>query len=194
VARIKAGGVQIVMLKSPYIHAKAVVEDGSTVYLGSENISATSLDKNREMGLILTDPTVISAVEQAFASDFGGAPSPVSQRPAGPTTTPTPTTASSSQSGAFTVQASVTPTPVRSSSQATVTATTTAGASCTAHVVYSTGSVPSSFHGTAHTVPASGSVSWSWRVSTNGSGGTAAVSCMLGGKAASATAAFTVTH
>jgi hypothetical protein len=44
-----------------------------------ENISATSLDKNREMGLNLTDPAVVSAVEQAFAGDFGGAPSPVSQ-------------------------------------------------------------------------------------------------------------------
>ena len=42
VSGLRAGGVQVVVDKKLYIHAKAVVADGATVYIGSENISATS--------------------------------------------------------------------------------------------------------------------------------------------------------
>jgi hypothetical protein len=145
------------------------------------------------MGLILTDRAAVATVEQAFTSDFGGAPSPLSPPPAAPVATPTQT-AGSGQTGAFTVRASVSPNPMPYSSEATLTARTSPGASCTARVVYSTGSVPTSFHGTAQTVPASGSVSWSWHEETKGSGGTASVTCSLGGKTATAAASFSVTH
>jgi phosphatidylserine/phosphatidylglycerophosphate/cardiolipin synthase-like enzyme len=63
VCRLRAGGVQVVADKALYIHAKAIVADGATVFIGSENISSTSLDKNREMGLILTDHAVVATVE-----------------------------------------------------------------------------------------------------------------------------------
>ncbi len=42
------------------------------MYLGSENYTATSLDKNREMGLIVTDLAIIGSVETTFAHDAGG--------------------------------------------------------------------------------------------------------------------------
>jgi hypothetical protein len=38
----------VVVDKSLYIHAKAIGTNGATVFIGSENISSTSLDKNRE--------------------------------------------------------------------------------------------------------------------------------------------------
>lgn len=189
VSRLRAGGVQIVVDKALYIHAKAIVADGRVVFIGSENISATSLDKNREMGLILTDATVVGTVERTFAQDFGGAPSTQSQGP-----TATPTQQPSSQPKSFSVRATVSPNPMPYDAAATLTATTSHGASCTARVAYSTGSVPSSFHGTVQTVPASGSVSWSWHESTKGSGGTVTVTCTFQGKMASATTAFTVSH
>jgi phosphatidylserine/phosphatidylglycerophosphate/cardiolipin synthase-like enzyme len=47
VSRLRAGGVQVVVDKALYIHAKAIVADGAIVFIGSENISSTSLDKNR---------------------------------------------------------------------------------------------------------------------------------------------------
>ncbi|HEY1640953.1 MAG TPA: phospholipase D-like domain-containing protein [Streptosporangiaceae bacterium] len=57
-----------------YIHAKAIVADYGTstarVFLGSENFSANSLSDNRELGLIITDPAVMSGVESAFTADF----------------------------------------------------------------------------------------------------------------------------
>jgi hypothetical protein len=193
VSRLRVGGVQVVVDKSLYIHAKAIVADGATVFIGSENVSATSLDRNREMGLILTDRAAVATVEQAVASDFSSAPSPLNPPPAAPVATSTQT-AGSGQTGAFSVRASVSPNPMPYNSEATLTAATTAGASCVARAVYSTGSVPTSCHGTAQTVPASGSVSWSWHVETKGSGGTATVTGTLGSRTASASVTFNVTH
>jgi hypothetical protein len=108
-------------------------------------------------------------------------------------TTPTQTSGGG-QTGAFAVRADVSPNPMPHDCEATLTATTRAGASCAARVVYSTGSGPTSFHGTAQTVPASGSVRWSWHEETKGSGGTATVTCSLGGRTATAAVSFAVTH
>ena len=41
------------------------------VFLGSENFSDNSLNDNRELGLIISDPAVLSGVESAFNADFG---------------------------------------------------------------------------------------------------------------------------
>ena len=56
----------------PYVHAKAILCDGVAMYTGSENFSAGSLDSNREMGLIVTDRSIIQQVEATFAGDVGG--------------------------------------------------------------------------------------------------------------------------
>ncbi len=53
-----------------YIHAKAIIVDGSKIFLGSENFSTNSLTNNRELGLIISDSAVLSGVEQAFTADF----------------------------------------------------------------------------------------------------------------------------
>lgn len=61
---------------SLYIHAKVIIADTGTsaakVFIGSENLSDHSLNKNRELGLILTDPTVLSSVESTLSADFHG--------------------------------------------------------------------------------------------------------------------------
>src|SRR6185295_12014234 len=43
-------GIAARWLGSPSVHVKAIVVDGARAYLGSENISYTSLTKNREIG------------------------------------------------------------------------------------------------------------------------------------------------
>lgn len=57
-----------------YIHAKAIVADYGTssakVFLGSQNFSSTSLNSNRELGLIITNSSVISSVNSTLATDF----------------------------------------------------------------------------------------------------------------------------
>jgi phosphatidylserine/phosphatidylglycerophosphate/cardiolipin synthase-like enzyme len=40
------------------------------MFVGSENFSRTSLDDNRELGLIISDPAVLSAMARTFAADF----------------------------------------------------------------------------------------------------------------------------
>jgi phosphatidylserine/phosphatidylglycerophosphate/cardiolipin synthase-like enzyme len=56
-----------------YIHAKMIWVDGKRVFLGSENLSVASLTRNRELGLITTDPAILHATEQTFEHDAAGA-------------------------------------------------------------------------------------------------------------------------
>jgi len=60
-----------------YIHAKVIVVDGGSAsaraFVGSENFSAASLDANRELGLVVTDPTIIRSLIKTFAADWRGA-------------------------------------------------------------------------------------------------------------------------
>src|ERR1700730_1786925 len=57
-----------------YIHGKVVEADYGTgharMFVGSENFSRTSLDDNRELGLIISNPSVLSASARTFAADF----------------------------------------------------------------------------------------------------------------------------
>src|SRR3984893_12020488 len=57
-----------------YIHGKVIEADYGTgharMFVGSENFSRTSLDDNRELGLIVSDPAVLSAMARTFAADF----------------------------------------------------------------------------------------------------------------------------
>jgi phosphatidylserine/phosphatidylglycerophosphate/cardiolipin synthase-like enzyme len=69
-ARLKAGGVHLVYVSQPYIHAKAIVSDGKLAFIGSENFSETSLDQNREVGLLLADPAALATVTTTFERDW----------------------------------------------------------------------------------------------------------------------------
>ena len=51
----------------------AIVADDTHAYLGSENISYTSLSKNREIGLIIDDAAALQSMQQTFAKDFSEA-------------------------------------------------------------------------------------------------------------------------
>ncbi|HJQ48162.1 MAG TPA: phospholipase D-like domain-containing protein [Amycolatopsis sp.] len=74
---VNAGGQVVTYSGSGlYIHAKAIVADNNTasakVFAGSENFSDNSLNHNRELGLIISDATVLSGIESTFNSDFAG--------------------------------------------------------------------------------------------------------------------------
>ena len=68
-----------------YIHAKAIVADagrpGQQVLVGSQNFSVASLDYNRELGILTTSPSVVTAISSALAADYAGA-TPYSSAPA----------------------------------------------------------------------------------------------------------------
>jgi cardiolipin synthase A/B len=70
-------GVHISYYSNPdgfYIHAKVIEADygtsGAKVFIGSENLSNTSLTENRELGLIIRNQTIMSSIASTFATDF----------------------------------------------------------------------------------------------------------------------------
>jgi phosphatidylserine/phosphatidylglycerophosphate/cardiolipin synthase-like enzyme len=60
-----------------YIHAKVVLADAGRsderVFVGSENFSVASLRENRELGVVTTQPAVISVISATLARDYAGA-------------------------------------------------------------------------------------------------------------------------
>jgi phosphatidylserine/phosphatidylglycerophosphate/cardiolipin synthase-like enzyme len=76
-ARLARGGVRISYYHSSdgfYIHGKVIEADYGTrhakVFIGSENFSNTSLNQNRELGLITASRAVLSSIAHTFATDF----------------------------------------------------------------------------------------------------------------------------
>ena len=70
VPNLLAGGVHVRFITSPYMHAKLVVADGVLAFTGSENFSATSLDKNRELGIMIDDTQALATFEHTFGLDW----------------------------------------------------------------------------------------------------------------------------
>ena len=65
-----------------YIHAKVIVVDGLTAFVGSQNFSNASLAYNRELGVTTSDPAVVGPLSETLAADFAGAtPFPVTPAP-----------------------------------------------------------------------------------------------------------------
>ncbi|GLV56990.1 hypothetical protein KDH_38290 [Dictyobacter sp. S3.2.2.5] len=70
ITTIKKGGAQVKQDKRLYMHAKIIIVDQHKAFVGSENISTASLDKNRELGIVVSDASVINALSQTFQSDW----------------------------------------------------------------------------------------------------------------------------
>jgi len=70
-------GVHISYYSNPdgfYIHGKVIEADygksDAKVFIGSENFSNTSLNDNRELGLTISVPAILTSIETTFATDF----------------------------------------------------------------------------------------------------------------------------
>jgi phosphatidylserine/phosphatidylglycerophosphate/cardiolipin synthase-like enzyme len=75
-SKLKSDGATIKTLASNaslYIHAKIIVVDNTSAFVGSENFSTTSLTRNRELGLVTTDKPIISNLDATFSSDLQNA-------------------------------------------------------------------------------------------------------------------------
>ena len=67
---LKSHNIETRILLSPYVHAKAIVVDKKVGYIGSINFSENSLDKNREVGILISDEKALSLVRSVFFEDF----------------------------------------------------------------------------------------------------------------------------
>lgn len=65
-------GAQVKTLSSPYIHAKMILAD-TTAYVGSINFTTESMDDNRELGIVLTQPDILQTLATTFESDWAKA-------------------------------------------------------------------------------------------------------------------------
>ncbi len=74
-ADLTKNGVSARWLSAPSVHVKAIVIDGVAAYLGSENLSWTSLTKNREVGLFVSDGAALALMHDTFEADWGKATS-----------------------------------------------------------------------------------------------------------------------
>lgn len=72
-AALADAGVEIRLLSNLYIHAKMILVDGQRAFIGSQNFSATSLDQNRELGIVLDDAVSLSRLSRVFDLDFRAA-------------------------------------------------------------------------------------------------------------------------
>jgi cardiolipin synthase A/B len=63
-------GMQGKQLSEPSVHVKAIVVDGKRAYLGSENLSYTSLAKNREVGVISEQADLAAEMLSVFERDW----------------------------------------------------------------------------------------------------------------------------
>lgn len=66
----EAGISQIRFLEKPYLHAKLIVADGVKAYVGSENLTTNSLDRNRELGILVDDPAIVGELVRTSAADW----------------------------------------------------------------------------------------------------------------------------
>jgi len=69
-----SGGVDARAGTFLYIHAKLILADYGTsrqvAFVGSENFSDASLDKNRELGILIQDKTILDRLSTVFEQDW----------------------------------------------------------------------------------------------------------------------------
>ena len=61
------------ILKSPYPHAKLIIIDNQRAYTGSINFTSQSLDQNRELGILISQPNIIERLRNTFEIDWKNA-------------------------------------------------------------------------------------------------------------------------
>src|SRR6476661_10345738 len=71
---LERAGVQVRLLADAYSHAKAIIVDSASAFVGSQNLTQTSLDKNRELGIVLPDRPNLDRLGAVFRSDWDISP------------------------------------------------------------------------------------------------------------------------
>ncbi len=69
-ATLYGHGVEIRLADTLYIHAKLMVIDGEQAIVGSQNYTPTSLDDNRELAIVATDPFILERCLTIFERDW----------------------------------------------------------------------------------------------------------------------------
>jgi cardiolipin synthase len=57
------------------LHVRAIVRDGARLFIGSQSLRRLELEKRREIGVVVVDPTVVAQVRKTFLDDWALTPS-----------------------------------------------------------------------------------------------------------------------
>lgn len=68
--RLKRGGVKFRFLRFPRIDGNMMVSDNHRGFVGSQNFTRASLDLNRELGMLITDPRIVEGLAATFLTDW----------------------------------------------------------------------------------------------------------------------------
>jgi phosphatidylserine/phosphatidylglycerophosphate/cardiolipin synthase-like enzyme len=68
--QLKADGISVHTISHPYMHAKMMLVDDQRAYVGSINDTTASIEQNRELGIIVSQPDIIGQINQTFESDW----------------------------------------------------------------------------------------------------------------------------
>jgi cardiolipin synthase A/B len=74
-ATLGAEGIPVKFLETVELHAKLIIADG-VAFVGSENLSYTSLTQNREVGVLVTEPGPAAAIAAQFEADWAAGVDP----------------------------------------------------------------------------------------------------------------------
>jgi phosphatidylserine/phosphatidylglycerophosphate/cardiolipin synthase-like enzyme len=64
------GDVAVRSLKTMRLHVRAIVRDGTRAFVGSQSLRKDELDKRREVGLLISNPTVTRTLLKVFDADW----------------------------------------------------------------------------------------------------------------------------
>jgi phosphatidylserine/phosphatidylglycerophosphate/cardiolipin synthase-like enzyme len=72
IGRVSRRGGSIRVQKQPglRLHARAMVRDGDTAFVGSQSLRAMELDARREIGLIVKEPKTVKRLLETFEADW----------------------------------------------------------------------------------------------------------------------------
>jgi cardiolipin synthase A/B len=67
---LASAGVDVRLMEGLYIHAKTMIVDGATALIGSQNYTPTSLDQNRELGMVVEQGALVNRCLAIFERDW----------------------------------------------------------------------------------------------------------------------------
>jgi len=70
------GEVLVRSMKSLRLHVRAIIRDGTRAFVGSQSLRKEELDARREVGLLISNPTVTRQLMEVFEADWNDAAPP----------------------------------------------------------------------------------------------------------------------
>lgn len=80
--QLQASKIAVKYQITPFLHAKSIVVDDKTAYIGSINFTRSSMDRNREIGLLLEDAGILDTLKGLWDKDWSNATDPEHYVPA----------------------------------------------------------------------------------------------------------------